>query len=134
MTIRKDLLADLADHLDKVPKFRFRIEGWRFRPQRHTCKTAGCAIGHAPNVPTIKALGFTCNITPYLPPQGEYDRARSGWDAVSALFGISVVQAENLFSMYAYADRAKTSKDKVSARIRDFIKRPKFYGRSLVKF
>lgn len=126
MEIRKDLLADLANHLEKkVPKGRFSIRGWTFTPTRHTCKTAGCAIGHAPDVPSIAKTGFTCVIEPRLPPQGAHIGPRSGWYAVSSLFGISYTQAEYLFAESSYKTGYTTTKEEVAKRLRNFIRRPR---------
>lgn len=133
--IRKDLLSDLADHLEKrVPKSRFSINSWSYVPTRHACKTAGCAIGHAPNVPSIRKTGFTCNTEPLLPPLHCGDTQTSGWRAVCKLFNISTQQAENLFSAFAYKSVKTTTKEQVARRIRDFIKRPKFYERTLGRY
>lgn len=118
--MRRDLLLALADHLEKnVPETHFDLGPWRMNnPDVVVCGTAGCAIGHAPNVPEIKAMEFKCNSVPEinLGHKKEYS-----WDAVTYLFGIDMQTAYALFSegAYEFHQRDATPKD-VAKRIRRY--------------
>lgn len=127
--MRLDLLELVADHLDNVvaalPPERFDMEVWGFRETLETtatepaCGFAGCAMGHACNIPQLRALGLTMNWGPtHLAGIITY-RGRCSFVAVMDLFETSYADAEYLFDSGAYSESVQPSD--VSKRIRKFI-------------
>lgn len=62
------------------------------------CGTAACAVGSCALNPWFKERGF--HLKKRIPQYG----ALENWDAVTIFFGITELEADNVFSMYGYSD------------------------------
>lgn len=149
--MRKDLLIELADFLEKLDPNRFDIRTWR-RPTKSSagfvsdeqlladCNTVACAIGWAVTLPTWKDAGFyidTLDITKEhlsSPLSRPYTMAIVKWqgnpnidsyDALQVGLNLPIGMAEVLFDYPNYADEEYTDAKTVAERIREFCNTPK---------
>ena len=115
--MNKTRLLTLAKHLRTVPPDKFDLAYWK-------CGAAGCAIGHACDIPSLKYDGLRMEHSGY-PFQGEpvFGEQR-GWDAVASFFGISRDNAFFLFDEDSYIDDdlESTRPEVVADRIEAFVK------------
>lgn len=51
-------LADLSDYVRTIPNKLWDYTAIRTNAKDHPCKTIGCALGHAPFIPSCCALGI----------------------------------------------------------------------------
>ena len=124
--MRRDLLIQLADHLDTVDPDTFDMEVWRRNEPLKSCGFAGCAIGHAVGLPGFEGLKLARTdiyALDYYPVYGSY----TNYDAVGSFFGISPSDAARLFDPYFYNtaydvdDSSTISPKMVATEIRRFI-------------
>ena len=124
--MRRDLLAQLADHLDTVDPDTFDMEVWRRDEPLRSCGFAGCAIGHAVGLPGFEDLKLARSYDDalgYYPIYG-FD---THMDAVRSFFGISLYDALRLFdptfydTVYDVDDVSVISPKMVASKIRGFI-------------
>lgn len=124
--MRRDLLIQLADHLDTVDPDTFDMEVWRRNEPLKSCGFAGCAIGHAVGLPGFEGLKLArtdIHALDYYPVCG-FD---TNYDAVGSFFGISLYDAARLFDPYFYDtaydvdDSSTISPKMVATEIRRFI-------------
>ena len=148
--MRKDLLLELADFLEKLDQQRFDIRTWR-RPNKKSvgfvsdeqllndCNTVACAIGWATTLPSWKSSGFymgTLDITEENlnnPLSRPYSMAIVKWkgnpeidsyDAIQEGLNLPIGMAEVLFDGNNYADEEYTDSFTVAERIREFCNTP----------
>lgn len=144
-----DLLTLLADKLETVPRDHFDLRDWwledgrgRDRTEvinlytergdltgRTVCGYAGCAMGHAAQMPEFQRRGLSLdelddhrgvrsmNIC-YLTPG---NKLRRGFSAVESLFNIDFDQALHLFHADSYPADEITDPAAVARRIREFV-------------
>jgi hypothetical protein len=102
----------LAEHLDTVPAELFTMSHW-------WCGSAGCAMGHACDVPEFRDLGLY---------RVRYDvrfcSPNNGWvlsnyDAAEVLFDLTTAQAGHLFNSVSY--RPGVTPGEVAGHIREFV-------------
>lgn len=124
--MRRDLLIQLADHLDTVDPDTFDMEIWRRDEPPKSCGFAGCAIGHAIGLPGFEDLKLAradIYALDYYPVYGSYTNV----NAVGSFFGISPYDAARLFDPYFYDtaynvdDISVISPKMVASKIREFI-------------
>lgn len=124
-----DRLELVADHLDtvvvKLPPEEFDMGVWACRD---TCGTAACALGHAANIPQLRALGLEINFGPI--GQSGMDigivtfQGYNSFPAAARLFDLTGTdQASYLFGTDSYDCDEDTpiTPQMVSAKIRKFI-------------
>jgi hypothetical protein len=105
MLIRFDLLTLLSGHLRNVVAVkypeRFRMAQWCCGKdfKSNYCGTSGCAIGHACEIPEIRALGLqlVCQGNIF-PPHPMMPSGLTDFDAIAELFCITREQAIALFA------------------------------------
>lgn len=117
MTIRADRLLKLADYLETVPRKKFDMRFWK---DEGACGFAGCAIGWAAHGKLFR--GLTIKGTSDLDFEPHYAGA-TRMAAVSLLFGISIVQAQN--DLFGGWDELQGTPLQVSKRIRKFVREHK---------
>lgn len=79
------------------------------------CGTVGCAVGLAMLLPEFRAEGLMIvNISPFF-------ENRSQWSAVAKFFGVSIEEAQHLFSVNAYdgPTRGADAEFAVAKRLRE---------------
>ncbi len=144
--MRKDLLLELADFLEKLDPSRFDIRTWR-KPTKDTVgfvsdeqlltdsNTVACPIGWAATLPSWKEAGFymgKLDITKddlSHPLSTPYTMAIIKWngnpdidsyDAIQEGLDLPSGMAEVLFEQDNYADEGYTPSFVVAERIREF--------------
>lgn len=144
--MRKDLLLELSEFLEKLDPDRFDIRTWR-RPSKKTvgfvsdealltdCNTVACAIGWATTLTSWKDAGFYIDALEITqeqlshPMSKPYTMAIVKWkgnsaidsyDAIHAGLNLPVRMAEVLFDYNNYADEELTDPETVAERIREF--------------
>lgn len=148
--MRKDLLLELSEFLEKLDPDRFDIRTWR-RPSKKAvgfvsddelltdCNTVACAIGWATTLTSWKDAGFymdTLEITqeqlshsmskPYTMAIVKWkgNSAIDSYEAIQAGLNLPVRMAEVLFDYNNYADEELTGPETVAERIREFCETP----------
>jgi hypothetical protein len=152
-TYRPDLLKDLANYLNKIDN-QFDLSTWigykegdiwmddiRLEhaeklvkgPLTHKklkeCGTTGCAMGHAPSVPSIAKAGLKLHILDSDAEEGiavlvpEYKGA-TGEDAAMNLFGIPREVAGYFFMPNSYPENKRKNPKYVADRIYKFLEHP----------
>lgn len=111
-------LTTLANYLESVPEERFFMNQWASDPE---CRTAGCAIGHACQIPEFKKAGLELiRVSGYLiPAYGDF----IDWGAVAAFFDITGNEAESMFlpSRYVRSKGRLIKPTEVVTRIRALV-------------
>lgn len=124
--MRRDLLAQLADHLDTVDPDTFDMEIWRQDERFKSCGFSGCAIGHAIGLPgfeDLKLMGSNASLRAYCPIHGD----NTSMEAVASFFEMPSSEASRLFdpmfhdTVYDVDDTSEISPKMVAAKIREFI-------------
>jgi hypothetical protein len=113
----EERLRILADHLDTVPPESFGLSDWESR-----CGTVACTVGHACRIPAFQAAGLrmeryfnSAGVMNAVPEFGDGNQ-----DAVEVFFGLTEDEVYWLFFSHMYPDGDGTTKEQVSARIREF--------------
>lgn len=144
--MRKDLLLELADFLEKLDSSRFDIRTWR-RPDRKSvgfvsdeqlninCNTVACAVGWAATLPSWKEAGFyvghlevraedlgSVSSKPHIMSMIRWkgNPEVESYDAVQQGLDLYPRMAEVLFDYNNYADEELTEPETVAERIREF--------------
>lgn len=151
---RPDLLKDLANYLNKIDN-QFNLDGWvqlkedeswwidkekaakltGKKPPTHKlfkeCGTTGCAMGHAPSVPSIWKAGLrlttTCDNdngdnTTTIVPENKFTGSQD-FEAAMEIFGIPRAVSEYFFDPDQYDTHVKNPKI-VAKRIYEFLENP----------
>lgn len=111
--MNKERLITLADYLETVPSARFNMNTWGTDPE---CGTAGCAMGHACQIPEFSATGLRLiekGDGDYIPEFGRH----AEYMAAAAFFDLEYMQAISLFSPDCYR-AARPRPTTVARRIR----------------
>lgn len=130
--MRKKLLLDLADYLDKfretkTRKFNMDTWGRKANISERSCRTTACAMGWAPHVPSIAKAGLTSDFDDigyhemYLTFKFKGRGKLDGIDAAIELFQIDDFQAYWLFAPEE-PDRLHITAKQQAARIREFVR------------
>lgn len=114
LDVRYDLLQALSGHLRTVATDEFDMSSW-------DCGTTACAVGHALGVPLIVAQGLTLEKVSRSAPLRPTLRGLKGFEAVSALFGLTLEDCYNLFDSWRYPNLVETTTFEVADRIDNFI-------------
>ncbi|EPF69346.1 hypothetical protein [Acinetobacter indicus] len=144
--MRKDLLLELADFLQKLDPSRFDIRTWR-RPDRKSvgfvsdeqlhsdCNTVACAVGWAATLPGWKKAGFYVGqlevraedlSSAFSQPhtmsmiRWKGNPETDSYEAVRQGLDLYPRMAEVLFDYNNYADEEFTDPETVAERIREF--------------
>ena len=112
--VRYDLLQALSDHLRTVAPEEFDLSSW-------DCGTTACALGHALDVPLIAAQGLTLEKVSRRAPLRPALGSLKGFEAVQALFGLTLEDCYNFFDSWRYPNCDETTAIEVADRIEDFI-------------
>lgn len=126
--MNKRRLKIVADYSKFVPDELFDLEMWFNNTACETaCGTVGCAIGHATQIPALKAEGFKHQMSDldknkfdcpvYVNKDGDEWK---GWLAVQVFFEINWLQAAYLFDK-DYYKAEKPTFTQVANRIRKVI-------------
>lgn len=112
----RERLTILADFLDTVPQEKFNIHIWFSR-----CRTAGCALGWATQIPEFKKDGLKLCIG-----DGGFNapcyKHRYCDSAAQDFFGLTCAESGRIFYNQAYLDANVTVTPKaVACRIRDML-------------
>jgi hypothetical protein len=120
-------LSILAAHLRTVKRKQFDMCFWV--SARNTtptdCGSAGCALGHACTIPSLRRAGLKLDDTvPCFRPHGFYYPVY-GYDAGKKVFDLSFEEAHYLFNPDSYDtnDPQKITPITVARRIEQFVKR-----------
>ena len=115
-------LTKLADYLEhKVAVADFNMCYWY---KEHDCGYAGCAVGHACQIPTFRRAGLHLSPIPFQKGQftPTYQGSR-GMQAVKHFFGITDGQVLDLFFPESYSLDKTIRPGKVVKRIRALIRK-----------
>lgn len=122
-------LLDLADYLEtKVPASCFNYKDFGVgdsSTQKLKCGTAGCALGWAPSVPSIRRAGLRWIDSQTIGCVDVNGNLKEYNDAAYTVFGIDEDDYNYLFMTGAeckYGMSIKTTPGEVAAKIRKFVK------------
>ena len=103
--MKKDLLLELAEHLDKVPADQFDMKVWGYERVSPACGTVACIAGHA--VPLVDELEWMVpNSTGWLIGKNLAELTRAS-DIQMGMFSAHVVvrrDPDNLIGSLAFAE------------------------------
>lgn len=100
LTAKEDAnLALLETHLRKVAPARFDFAtfvdpGWD-QNEKHLCKTAACALGHATTIPELRTQGLYMHSDGFPSLKGREDEGT--FTVARVLFGLSFHEYQRLF-------------------------------------
>jgi hypothetical protein len=118
--MKRQLLLDLADYIETLPPERFNITRWW---EKTKCGTAGCMMGHAPDVPSIAAAGLArwpfSERSMFVARNGE---VLEYLYAAPEVFDISVSEANYLFASHD-AMRYATTPTEAAKWLRTFVEK-----------
>ena len=110
--MHKERLEQMVVVLRSLPPEKFDISDWQ-------CGTSACAVGHACTSPVFKeqGLGLRYDFDGITPTYGVH----YGWSAVEEFFELGMRDAEHLFYVSEYSNRALTKPSEVADRIEAFL-------------